>query len=201
MTGQEIREAEIAAVNKTARSSGAVGKNAVVPRAVLDFLSKFGSKSWSILDFGSGPAMLHTYQLREAGYENTHAFDFGDNWTDSMEVQRCGEDGRYRIYRGDEPHYHLIFASNVFNTHSGPAMTMRALQLVHDSLKDGEVFFFNLPPSPNFFWKGKEKKAELFRRMSAVFGNEVRAYAGSDGQFKGKGVYYVAKYPELKMSY
>jgi hypothetical protein len=194
-----LQKQQIKVANKTARASGAVGKNALVPRAVLDFLNPHSDryKGWNTLDFGSGPAMLHTYMLREAGFENTHAYDFGDNWSEEMEVPVRLSNGRKRLTSKDGRHHDLIFASNVFNTHSGPAMTISALGLIRDSLRPNGVLFFNLPASPNYYWQGKEKKNELFHLIQSVFGNQPVKYRGIETNFKGKGVFTVEKHPEL----
>jgi hypothetical protein len=199
MRGILTPQEQIKTANKTARANGAVGRNALVPRAVLDFLNPHSDryKDWNILDFGSGPAMLHTYKLREAGFENTHAYDFGDNWSEEMEILVSLENGRKKLSSKDGRPYDLIFASNVFNTHSGPAMTLSALCLIRDSMRENGVLFFNLPSSPNYYWKGGEKKGELLFLMESCFGNKVVQYRGIDTSFRGKGVFSVEKHPEL----
>ena len=56
----------------TARSVGAVGKNAILPRFISDIDAL---KAHLILDFGCGAKAIHVRMLRERGYEFVYGCD------------------------------------------------------------------------------------------------------------------------------
>ena len=137
---QNSNNIEIIRSNKTARSSGAVGRNAILPRMVIE---KY-QKNLHVLDYGSGPNMIHSKKLKSIGYEHVDSFDFGNNWREGMQENIKSN------------FYDLVFASNVFNTHSSFEMSNSAIVEIYNSLKDGGFFLVNLPKSPRFFWTTDE---------------------------------------------
>jgi hypothetical protein len=137
--------------NKTARCNGAVGKNAIVPKWIAENVPHYAY----VLDFGSGPKIPHTLALREKGFFNVFAYDFGENHNDNH---------LDRLYTNN---FGVIFASNVFNTHSNALMSAQALHLIKESLVDHGFFVFNLPYKPNYFWT--DKKA-FFKLVIEIFG-------------------------------
>lgn len=142
MISEEIKRA-----NKTARHAGVVGKNAIVPRIVANrFTSAAQKQRVSILDFGCGPHMLHVYDLRGKGFD-VHGYDFGDNFSASR---------MFSPFLDDEV-FDVVYASNVFNTHSSKQMSYEALHLMgtcaDPSYGKEAKLILNLPMKPNLFWK------------------------------------------------
>lgn len=127
---------EIIKANKTARSKGIVGKTALVPRIVLETVSK----DKVILDYGCGPNMVQSSMLKANGFEYIDSYDFGLN---------LREDMRYSVL---ENHYDVIFCSNVFNTHSSEKMSEESIVDIKSRLKNDGLLILNLPASPRFFW-------------------------------------------------
>lgn len=119
--------------NRSARSKGIVGKNAIVPKLV----GQMFPKSFKILDYGSGPARIHQISLRLAGF-NVDAFDFGKNWREGMQ---------YEVFPA---RYDLIYASNVMNTWSTPLMVSESLKQIKNGLKVNGIFLANYPKKPRY---------------------------------------------------
>jgi hypothetical protein len=99
---KKMTKDEIRLVNKTARSAGAVGKNALIPKIITGRYPYLGYK---MLDFGSGPRCVQTMNLKELGYDVT-PYEIGDNSHPEIHLQATEE---------DKGKYDLIFASNVLN--------------------------------------------------------------------------------------
>lgn len=135
---------EILKANRSARSKGAVGANAIVPRLVKEI----ADKADKILDFGCGPDMMHALALRLCGF-NVDAWDFGKNWREGM------------VYEVKENYYDIIYASNVVNTCSTNKMLNDALLTIHLGLKPNGTFICNYPESPRYM---PDMKAEYLRR-------------------------------------
>lgn len=108
---------EMEIVNRTARSAGAVGRNAIVPRIVR----QVASKQETILDFGSGPKAIHTMALREEGFQ-CYAFDIGYNAPEN-----------YVIITGENifPQYSIVFASNVLNVQPQERHIKKTVETIH----------------------------------------------------------------------
>lgn len=147
--------------NKTARSNGAVGANALIPRFVADKMPR----NMFILDYGCGPALLHVKALRQKGFNMIHAHDFGEN--------RIGNAEMIAILQPD--FYDLVYASNVFNTHSTAEMSRAALVEIRDCLKYGCGFVFNMPTKPNFFWSNRKAFLDL---VDSVFQHDIAHLSG-----------------------
>lgn len=146
-------DAAILKSNKTCRSNGAVGKNAIVPKWVAGHTDPKAT----ILDFGAGKEMPHVHTLRSMGFRSVAGYEFGENITpDHIKVLLPNSFG-------------LIYASNVFNTHSNALMSAQALHLIKNSLRPRCYFVFNLPISPNYFW---ENKSDFMKLVKEIFGND-----------------------------
>ena len=134
---KEYDEEKIKIANKTARSSGASALNkdgsirSVVGRYILDNVSKDAS----ILDFGSGPAAVQTLALRDAGFKNVSAYDFGVNTRDGIQDPDALN-----------KKYDVVFASNVLNVSSDEEMLRETLRDIKKAAKNEIVF--NYPSSP-----------------------------------------------------
>lgn len=134
---KEYDEEKIKIANKTARASGASALNkdgsirSVVGRYVLDNVSKDAS----ILDFGSGPAAVQTLALRDAGFKNVSAYDFGINTRDGIQDPDALN-----------KKYDVVFASNVLNVSSDEEMLRETLRDIKKAAKNEIIF--NYPSSP-----------------------------------------------------
>jgi len=166
---------EVTKANRSARSCGAVGKNAIIPKLVEQMFPK----SFKILDYGSGPARIHQVSLELAGFD-VDAFDFGKNWREGMQ---------YEVLPN---RYDLIYASNVMNTWSTAKMMSDSLTDIKNGLKINGVFLANYPKSPRYL-SNYPKSPKYFsditdRVMADILGNifsEVRTLP--------KNVYYCRK--------
>ena len=148
---------------RTARGAGVVGATAVVPRWVEGNVPK----SKKVLDFGSGPPARHTMSLREKGYTDVTAHEFGDN------VQEGVHDPKALSKK-----YDVVFASNVLNVQSSEAMLKRTLKQIRDSVKKGGLAVFNYPASPR---KAGLKVASVAGVIAEVFPGAVeRVSQGSE---------------------
>ena len=136
--------------NKTCRNKGAVSKNAIVPK----WVASLSLTHFKILDFGAGKDMAHVNSLREMGFTCVAGYEFGENITPD----------HIKILAPDS--FDLIYASNVFNTHSDALMSAQALHLIKNTLHPRHSLVFNLPDSPNYFWTCK---ADFLNLVGEVF--------------------------------
>lgn len=122
--------------NRSCRTRGRVGKDAIVPKWVEQHVNR----GFAVLDFGSGKDMQHVHDLRNKGFF-VAGYEFGDNITNDhmQEMPRSFFD--------------VIYASNVFNTHSNEDMTRQALTDIKKGLKRGAYLIYNMPTTPRYFWK------------------------------------------------
>ena len=125
---------QIFIVNRTARSAGAVGKNAIVPK-VVEALSFFRSKA-KILDFGSGPKAIHTKALRKKGLDVT-AHEIGSNRDPNIH-------DRNALRRK----YDIVFASNVLNVQPDQEMLMWTIDKMRKAVRANGALVANLPKTP-----------------------------------------------------
>lgn len=130
MLDNQYSDEEISIANATCRDSGAVGKNAIVPRFVAD-MAEPGD---SILDFGAGPKAIHATALRNKGF-SVDSIDFGSNLNPEVHNLKCFE-----------IKYDIVFASNVLNVQSNLKMLKKTLLNISEMCADR--FVFNYPPSP-----------------------------------------------------
>ena len=132
MTQEEIKIA-----NKTARSGGAVGKNALLPRIIK---GKYNNPSFTILDFGAGPKALHTKQLKADGFVNVYAYDMGANFDPEVHLSRK------ELESADN--FDIVMASNVINTLSSLPAIRETLKDIHRYTDPKGMAIINLPTSP-----------------------------------------------------
>jgi SAM-dependent methyltransferase len=123
---------EIEIVNKTSRSRGAVGENAITPRYVRDI----ATRKDNILDYGAGKDIRHTLDLRSWGLDVT-AYDIGKN------VQP-GRHDPYALVR----QYSVVYASNVINVAPSVSFLRKTLSEIRGALKIGGRAIFNYPGDP-----------------------------------------------------
>lgn len=112
-------------VMKTARFSGAVGQNAIVPKIVRLFAENLYDK---ILDFGCGKKQIHVKEMQYHGYD-CHGYDFSlpdNDW--ALEVK-----------------WDIVYASNVLNVQTDLSMLRRTLQQIRDLLTRHGLFICNYP--------------------------------------------------------
>lgn len=125
-------EGYIRNVNKTCRSSGCIGINAVVPK-IVKLVAKNDD---TILDFGAGKKAIHAAQLKKDGLDVT-AYDIGENYSPDIH----DENALSRVYT-------LIYCSNVANVQPSVAHVVHIIKLVYGALADGGKFIVNYPESP-----------------------------------------------------
>ena len=127
-------EAQQADLMKTARTSGAVGKNALLSRVIR----KVGNMDLKYLDYGSGPAALHTVLIRADGY-NVVAHDINPEKTKwHINTKLSGYDGWFDV----------VFASNVLNVQPTIEHVRDVVSEVDMMLKLNGTALFNYPVSP-----------------------------------------------------
>lgn len=132
-----FKQEDITVANKTSRANGAVGKNAIVPRKVREYLGHPDDyPDTMILDFGAGKTAAHAQALLEDGF-NVLAHEFGDNI-----------DPRVHCELALMNRYDVVYASNVLNVQSGLEMVRATIKQVADVTRDDGVFFANYPSSP-----------------------------------------------------
>ena len=154
-------------VNRTARGRGIIGPKALVPRWVEEHVSR-GSL---ILDYGAGPAMLHTLRLREVGFM-VDAYDIGDNCTkDHLPILPVGE-------------YDVVMASNVFNVQPTICDLRWTIRETYRALVPGGRLVANWPNSPRKVPLNKWGIIGLlhieFRSVFWWKGNILLAYKGEE---------------------
>jgi len=149
-------------VNATARSAGAVGARALVPRKVRE-LPALEAKSVTILDYGSGPKALHTLGLRNDGYDNVTAHELGGNLTSVHDPEALTRK------------YHVVMASNVLNVQPTRKDLVHVLCELRAATAGGGMCVVNFPESPR---KNGVSVNELASLLEWLFGN-VRQVGGT----------------------
>lgn len=129
----EYSDDEIKIANATSRSAGSVSAKALVPRYVETHVDKKAS----ILDFGAGKDAVHANRLKNNGFENITAYDFGANVKDGLHDPKA-------LNRT----YDVVYASNVLNVQSSPQMMNSTLDSIAGAVKSGGIFIGNFPESP-----------------------------------------------------
>lgn len=150
----------VAIANATSRSGGAVGGQAIVPRLVR----RFAQKGQKILDFGAGKQAAHAQAMRQAGY-NVTAHDFGDNVVPGVHAPDAL---RHR--------YDMVYASNVLNVQSSPAMLNATLGQIAAATKPGGMAIANFPDSP----RKLSLTADRLKAMAQRKFRRVEQMGGSD---------------------
>lgn len=140
---------QVCAVNRTARSSGAVGGKAQTPQVLARQESQ--NKNASILDFGSGPQALQTIFLRSQGYTNVESYEIGCNKMDWIHSDILGKT------------YDIVFASNVLNVQPDCTSGYMLINELAGHVQPRGTLYVNFPKSPR---KNNltEKNIEFFLR-------------------------------------
>jgi hypothetical protein len=150
-----MTEEEIKIANKTARSAGAVGSKAILPRIITGRMPYRAAK---ILDFGSGPKAIHTQYLKDEGYTDVTPFDMGANRKPEIHHARVPE---------DIAQYDIVMASNVINVLSSIDAVKETLHQINWFLHLDGVALINYPTSPR---KCKDlDKKKLMELMMSEF--------------------------------
>ncbi len=145
--------------NRTCRDNGAIGKDAIVPKWIAAHCE---NKHFPIvLDFGAGKKMKHVHSLRTQGFSSVSGYEFGENVTDD----------HIKVLR--PKFFHIVYASNVFNTHSNALMSAQALHLIKNTLVNHYHFVFNLPNKPNYFWTNRQAFLNLVTEVFGVVPTKV----------------------------
>jgi hypothetical protein len=117
-------------INSTSRSKGAVGKNPLVLKRVIE-VAKFSD---SILDFGAGKDAAHAKMLEGLGLDVT-AHDFGGNVNENHDPLALTRE------------YDLVYSSNVLNVQMTRSMLWDVIHSIRNSVKMGGRIIFNYPES------------------------------------------------------
>ena len=146
--------------NRSSRTRGSVGKNAIVPRYVRETYAD--RKEIEILDFGAGKHAAHAQTLREAGFK-VRAWEFGGNFDASL-------------HNADAlaSTYDLVYASNVLNTQGDEEMLRETINQIADAVKDNGHLVANYPASPRY---GGFTTDEIITALKARF-REVTVLKG-----------------------
>lgn len=148
---------EINTANKTSRSRGIVGSKAIVPAYVLNNVYK----SWSILDFGAGKDAMHTKMLRNAGFSDVTAHDFGNNLNSNHDANALNRK------------YSVVFASNVLNTQSSTMMLLNTLEQIKFAVGYYGTVIMNYPESPRYLDMDSTRMLDFIERVLGKKGTVV----------------------------
>lgn len=141
----------IEAVNKTARTRGAVGSNAILPKLVLADTDPDDV----ILDYGAGPEIIQTRFLRRNN-RICFAWDIGKNRT------------KHHLKYLTPNTYTIVMASNVLNVQPDGIAIYRVLTEIRGVLTIGGFAYFNYPKAPR---KSTLNKTDISYMLWQAFGN------------------------------
>lgn len=136
-------------VNRTSRSSSAIGAAALVPRIVNELLDNGELPDGPILDYGAGKDAIHTKNLRNRGYDVT-AYDIGVN-------AKPGLHDPYALDRW----YSVVYASNVLNVQPSVEDLDRTIFQIAGAVAPGGVALVNYATSPRHANLGVSQVAEM----------------------------------------
>lgn len=158
---EQYKQEDVAAVNKTFRSTPAIGEKAVVVR----YIEKTAHPDETILDFGAGKVASHTTRLRKKGLKVT-AHDFGANISDTHDLDALSRT------------YDTVFASNVLNVQLSLEMLHRTLTEIESVVANGGRFVANYPQSPRKGVMAEINAADLETILMQYF-SSVRRVSGT----------------------
>ena len=159
----KIDPSEIEKANRSSRSSGAVGPNAITPRSVLQYIKDSGISNPKILDFGAGKDAKHTYALRDMGLDVT-AHDFHSNINDE-----------HHDPNALKRKYDIVFASNVLNVQGSESMLRHTIEDIISVLKEDGIFIANFPGSPRYYFTSAleiKQILEDYFNISIIYGTD-----------------------------
>lgn len=162
MSHRYYTDEEIRVANKTSRSRGSIGPNAIVPRWVRDN----ADKDDAILDFGAGKGARHTVRLREDGF-NVVAHEFGANVQDIHSP--------LALLR----RYDVVYASNVLNVQSSREMLRTTLSFIAPIVEDDGIFVANYPAAPR---KTKDLNGKELLEIVREFFQEIEVISGGSSK-------------------
>lgn len=135
---------KICRLNSTARYSGAVGDNTVIPRLLPHFIDR----RMRVLDYGAGKKAIHTKKLRAKGY-NVIPYDIGENRHNNDALNNK---------------YDCVFLSNVINIQESKHDIRQILKQVKLLLKKPNGFLLlNYPSDPRRLNIGIEEIKVILR--------------------------------------
>ena len=149
------------AIRRSARSKGAVGKNAIVPR-VIPYLT---DKTKAILDFGCGKDMIHVKALREQGF-NVEGFDFSipNSYVDYV--------------RGKK--YDVVYLSNVLNVQPSEQMLSELITTISLCIKPNSLVVANYPYKPRYLGWDTNEMLEWLEGKFKMVGKLDKEFAGNN---------------------
>ena len=150
-----MNKEQIKLVNKTARSKGTIGRNAILPKYIIENFEF--DKVGNILDFGAGKNIIHTKALRDKGYL-VDAYDIGDNFIKGVHTEI------------KDQKYDIIFASNVINILPNLVSIIEVIGLIYYLLDEDGCTLFNFPKNP----RKLEISDDDFKELLYHFFNAVR---------------------------
>lgn len=158
---------EIRIANATSRSRGAstINKDGSIRAIVPKYVFKNMNCNDSVLDYGSGREAIHTMWLRNNGFFNVTAYDFGDNCIDGIHDKNALS-----------KQYKVVFASNVLNVQSSLGMFVETIKQIYDSLEPGGEFIANYPETPR---KLDMSANEMCNILKALFHNNIERVGGT----------------------
>ncbi len=127
---------QIEIANKTSRNSAAIGKKAITPAYVRQYIKDNLNMDASILDYGAGKTAAHAQAMVEDGYQCL-AWEFGNN-----------TDPRYHCELAMMNVYDVVYASNVLNVQSSMDMLLETIAEVKKVTNSKSVFIANFPADP-----------------------------------------------------
>jgi hypothetical protein len=152
----------IQTANKTARSSGAVGPNAITPK----YVAATTKPKDNVLNFGAGKPdktgkYLHSEMIRAAGGKVTE-YDFGNNATGALGKK-----------------YHTVFASNVLNVQSSLMLLQQTIAEIWDSVSYNGRAVFNYPQKPRYITLTPKEVAKEIQKITEILPERVGGTAAS----------------------
>lgn len=110
----------------TSRSTGAVGKNAIVPKYIAKIAE--GNK---ILDFGCGKSAAHVYAMRVEGID-VYGYDYHIAGSQINLLDK----------------YDIVYMSNVVNVQQSKESMENTIKMAWECVKQYGVMVFNIPATP-----------------------------------------------------
>ena len=147
----QITETDKQSMIKTARSRGAVGKNAILPKFISEIR---GLEDHLVLDFGCGKDAVHVQILRKKGF----AYVYGVDLVPITDPNLTISNGSF-LYVEALP-WHLVYASNVLNVQPSFTALRCTICKVSDYARVG-VAFLSYPKSPRKLNIGKDEMLSI----------------------------------------
>lgn len=136
---EAYKDEYVKVANSTSRSAGmsAIDKGGNIRSVTAKYIMDNINKDASILDFGAGKSAIQAQALKEKGFTNVTAYDFGSNTREGLH----DPDALSRTYD-------VVFASNVINVSSDEEMIRDTLEDMWGAVRSGGILVFNYPSRP-----------------------------------------------------